>query len=79
MTLISQHTGALMLEIECLEPKLICLVPSLQVSPSATLPVMTNSYYLVMHALSSVETIKTPTVAFMLLPSQMGWTKKGYI
>ena len=36
-------------------------------------------YYLVMHSLSSVQATATPTVTFMLLPSQMGWTKKGYM
>eukprot|EP00983_Pelagomonas_calceolata_P084912 1156452-Pelagomonas_calceolata.AAC.2 len=36
-------------------------------------------YYQVMRALSSVANTDILTVAFMLLPSQMGWTKKGYM
>eukprot|EP00983_Pelagomonas_calceolata_P035637 1115513-Pelagomonas_calceolata.AAC.1 len=32
-----------------------------------------------MRALSSVANTDIPTVASMLLPSQMGWTKKGYM
>ena len=36
-------------------------------------------YNVVLHALSSVSATKTPTATFLLLPSQIGWTKKGYM
>eukprot|EP00983_Pelagomonas_calceolata_P062236 1147190-Pelagomonas_calceolata.AAC.4 len=75
MTLSSQHAGAK----EYLGPTLIWyLEPNSQVSPFATLPMMTNSYYIVMHAPSSVANTDITTVTFMLLLSQMDWTKKGY-
>eukprot|EP00983_Pelagomonas_calceolata_P049653 1141618-Pelagomonas_calceolata.AAC.1 len=32
-----------------------------------------------MHALSSIANTSIPTATFLLLPSQMGWTNKGYM
>eukprot|EP00983_Pelagomonas_calceolata_P125650 1161225-Pelagomonas_calceolata.AAC.29 len=36
-------------------------------------------YHVIMHALSSIANTDILTATFLLLPSQMGWTKKGYM